>query len=277
MKSLLLSIALLLRVATPLLGISPLFSYEDLLPQEPEPVVIETPTEPTNNLRQIIFEVLIFEVGLENIAINKGPLTDLKDGISVSLETSGKISVSSSLDQLFTYSYSLEEFKVLAKPLLTTLEGESTTLLIGDKIPYSTTEFHTQGSSQDIKQLSTGIELKLLPTFITPNQLHVLVDISVNSIKLWRDLGSQSLPVLTNRSVTTKISVGLNEAVLIGGLFDHSKKVSRSSFPFFGKLPLLGHFFRSRQDSNQKSDMMILIQPRLYDTQVYENFMGNLL
>jgi general secretion pathway protein D len=54
-----------------------------------------------------------------------------------------------------------------------------------------------------------------------------------------------------------------NHTIAVGGLIRETVSDEVSEVPFFGKIPLLGRLFGSTIDNKQRSELILLITPRL--------------
>ena len=59
------------------------------------------------------------------------------------------------------------------------------------------------------------------------------------------------------------------KAVLVASIFlnflNANDKETITKFPFFGDLPIIGHFFRNRVSAKDQRELVILVTPRLLD------------
>ncbi|MFZ9520157.1 MAG: secretin N-terminal domain-containing protein [Silvanigrellaceae bacterium] len=65
------------------------------------------------------------------------------------------------------------------------------------------------------------------------------------------------------RQANTKLIVGNGETAVIGGLYQTQKFKGQGRVPFLGKLPLIGALFRSNEEQSFRSELMVLITPRI--------------
>ena len=81
-----------------------------------------------------------------------------------------------------------------------------------------------------------------------------------NILELDRGTG---LPTLSTRRASTPVRVKDGETIMIGGLTQQQDYWSSRKIPLLGDLPLIGFLGRSRSKTSTKSDLVILITPRL--------------
>ena len=252
-----------------------------LLRLYPELTVIISPDEKQLLIRSIdmyqeeilsILEVLDqpviqHDVSLEIIEIAISDLDQLKGGLSVFNE--GILTVYSFNDSVDTVLGGLEGFwqflsqndraKVLATPRLVIQNHHLATIQVGDKIPYITRVFHNSQSQEQLNYLDSGIQLDLKVTEVTGNQVLVDLKASIALVKLWKQLGEGTYPVLSKRLAETQICLKKDTPFLIAGLLAEDIREQSSKVPLLGDLPLIGTFFRSESIEFQQSDVVLVL------------------
>ena len=59
--------------------------------------------------------------------------------------------------------------------------------------------------------------------------------------------------------------------MLLGGLISQNLNSSASQVPFLGELPLLGHLFRTDSEESDKTELVVLVTPKIInDTSDWE-------
>jgi general secretion pathway protein D len=67
----------------------------------------------------------------------------------------------------------------------------------------------------------------------------------------------------TKRSAKTSVVVKDKETVVIGGLIQDQDKETVNKIPLLGDIPLLGYFFKTRNTQRTKTNLMIVLTPRI--------------
>jgi len=67
-------------------------------------------------------------------------------------------------------------------------------------------------------------------------------------------------PIISERSISTKLTVADGSVVGIGGLTRHSKKQVRSKVPILGDIPAIGWLFSTTAYKDEKSNLLIFVQ-----------------
>jgi general secretion pathway protein D len=78
--------------------------------------------------------------------------------------------------------------------------------------------------------------------------------------------GAIQSPSIERRNVTTQITMADGDTAAIGGIISQTDIFGRSRVPVLGKIPFVGGLFGSTSSSKEKTELIILITPRvIYD------------
>ncbi len=161
---------------------------------------------------------------------------------------------------------------VLSAPKLMVLNNHTATIQVGQQVPISTgSAVSTIGSGapivNSIEYRDTGIILKVTPQ-VNSGGL-VLLDIAqeVSSV-LGTTSSSISSPTIQQRKVATSVAVQDGETVALGGLISNQVTKGRSSIPGLGNIPILGHLFGDTTGGLMRTELVVLLTPRVVRTPV---------
>ena len=70
-------------------------------------------------------------------------------------------------------------------------------------------------------------------------------------------------PILDVRETNTVVTVADGETVFIGGMMQERTQETVTSVPLLGDIPFLGALFRSNEQTKKKTELVILITPRI--------------
>ena len=81
-------------------------------------------------------------------------------------------------------------------------------------------------------------------------------------------------PFFKTRSIETAITIANGATVVMGGLITEERKSMEDKIPFFGDIPWVGRFFRSRSEWSNKRNLLIFVTARLVDPMGRQISMG---
>lgn len=153
--------------------------------------------------------------------------------------------------------------RIISRPNITTMSGKNAGILIGGQIPYPKAD---SNGSTDVDFKSYGIQLKLLkPEVDREGNITAKLFAGVSRLD-WANAvtaNGYNMPGLATRSAETMVNVPSGMTMAIGGLMNSDDADTISSVPLLGKIPVLGNLFKYHNKTKQKTEILILITPRV--------------
>jgi len=75
-----------------------------------------------------------------------------------------------------------------------------------------------------------------------------------------------SNPPINQRQLETQVAVQSGQTVLLGGLIQENDTDSQTGVPGLARIPLLGRLFGNTSNSRQRTELIVLITPRVINT-----------
>jgi type II secretory pathway component GspD/PulD (secretin) len=209
--------------------------------------------------RQVMFEVKVTDVKPSDDAANVGvefggagfgasslgavPYTILKSSITVNAQINALVQVGRA--------------QILATPRIATLNNREATLLVGEQYPVVTVNQQTGYPS--VQTIDVGVQLRLTPTIGDDGVITADLHPSYSQI-----IGfNANFPIIANRKVDATLRVHDGETIVLGGLFEDTTSETISKLPWLGDLPVLGGFFRNKQTTHQRDEVVFFITPHI--------------
>lgn len=154
---------------------------------------------------------------------------------------------------------------VLAEPNLTAVSGETAKFLAGGEFPVPVSRDRDGNITVDYKKY--GVGLSFTPIVLGPGRISLQISSEVSELT---SLGSYSvsgstssssitLPALAVRRAETTVELPSGGSFAIAGLMQHNTKQVLNAFPGAKDLPILGALFRSRDFSNEETELVVLV------------------
>lgn len=255
--------------------------------------------------RQVIIEAKIMEVTLNDDyqqGIKWDNVLGHIESTDIGFSTSGSIAgnaISSVIGGTTSLSFLNKDFsgvidllstqgnvQVLSSPRITATNNQKAIIKVGEDEYFVTdvSSTTTTGTSTtttpevDLTPFFSGIALDVTPQIDANGEviLHVhpsvtITDEQTKTIKLSDEEIVLPLAQSSVRESDTIIRAKSGEIVVIGGLIETRKVDMESKTPFLGDVPFLGELFKSKSESVQKKELVILLKPVVIGHDTWKN------
>lgn len=155
--------------------------------------------------------------------------------------------------------------QILANPRIRVKNKEKAKIHIGEKVPViTTTTTANVGVSESVNYLDVGLKLDVEPTISLDSEVSIKVGMEVSSIV--REIRSQSGTLtyqVGTRNAATVLRLKDGETQALAGLISDEDRQNASRIPGLGDLPLIGRLFSTNRDETSKTEIVLLITPRV--------------
>lgn len=153
-------------------------------------------------------------------------------------------------------------FQSLAEPNLIAYNGQEASFLAGGEFPVPIVQGTSGGVTVQFKEF--GIKLNFTPTIAGDViRLKVRPEVSTLDFNNGITLSGFRIPALTTRRAETDVELRDGQSFAIAGLLDNVSQNNGSAIPILSKLPVIGSLFRSKSERAERTELMVLITPRL--------------
>jgi pilus assembly protein CpaC len=156
-------------------------------------------------------------------------------------------------------------FKSLAEPNLIAMPGETASFLAGGEFPYPVLQGGQNNNAVTIQFKEFGIRLDFVPFITNSGSIRLRVSPEVSALDFANGLAIQGfvIPSLLTRRASTVVELEDGQTFAIAGLVDNSIVENISKVPFLGDIPILGELFKSRDLRQNRSELLVLVTPRI--------------
>jgi len=245
--------------------------------------------------RQVVINVRVVEINLNsgtalpnqtvtgNIDFTGGNPTITQTAgnvLGLSLTSAAPITLPTSLLATITASVTSGQGKVLTDPSLTVQEGESASISLTEKVVTENTiniTAPTGGSTvptrtQTIKTEDVGLSLNISLARVDDNGfINLSISPAVTAIIGQTNLGTGDLAgsfasILSKRTLNSgQIRLRDGQTLILSGIIRDSERQATSKVPILGDIPILGALFRSEATTSNRSEVVIVVTPRVID------------
>ncbi|MCB1742787.1 MAG: type IV pilus secretin PilQ, partial [Gammaproteobacteria bacterium] len=184
-------------------------------------------------------------------------IVDLPIGGPASILEFAIVDIPDSLLQLELQALQMEgRGEVLSNPRVVTSNQQEATIEQGTEIPYQ--EASSSGAT------STSFKKAVLSLTVTPQITpddRVLLDLNVSQDQVGQEFSG--IPSINTRTVTTQVLVDNGDTVVLGGIYEQTKRNDVEKVPWFGDMPYFGFLFRSESLRDDRSELLIFVTPKI--------------
>lgn len=159
---------------------------------------------------------------------------------------------------------------IVSRPSLVVRDGVNANITVGTDIPIigetsSDPLDPNGGQTTQIEYRKTGVELDVLPTI---NAQGVIIMEIKQKISNQVEGGSTvaNTPSIFERSITTEVVAQSGQTIILGGLISENRSSKDTKVPFFADLPLIGFLFKAETESGDKTELVVLVTPRIIES-----------
>ncbi|OGA78202.1 MAG: hypothetical protein A3G81_31275 [Betaproteobacteria bacterium RIFCSPLOWO2_12_FULL_65_14] len=154
---------------------------------------------------------------------------------------------------------------VLANPRIRVRNKEKARIHIGDKVPVITTTAGATGFvSESVNYLDVGLKLEVEPSVSLEDDVGIKVGLEVSNISNQVSTASGTVAYqVGTRNAATVLRLHDGETQVLAGLINDEDRRSATQVPGLADLPLVGRLFQSRNDTANKTEIVLLITPRV--------------
>lgn len=150
--------------------------------------------------------------------------------------------------------------KTIASPHLMTANQQAAVIESGEEIPY---EQSTSSGATAVAFKKAVLSLQVTP-HITPDH-KIILSLQVNQDTKGEQITENGPPAINTNEIQTQVLVDNGQTVVLGGIYTQNKSSTITRVPFLGKLPLLGVLFRNKTETNDRSELLIFVTPRIVE------------
>jgi MSHA biogenesis protein MshL len=231
--------------------------------------------------RQVMIEAKVIEVRLDDtsqFAVNWTAVAGQALKLEQPFTTTGGFQISATAKEINAAINALAtqgRVNVLSNPTISTLNNQPAIMRVGTQDIFFSTTTQVDPRTGTIVQtaitpsaIDEGVVLDVTPQIsddgIIIMNVHPTVTARTGQATSPR---GDTVPIVDVRETDAVVRVKDGGTVMIGGLISNQQIENANKVPLLGNLPLVGGLFRSTSKENHRSDLIILLTPKILDIQ----------
>jgi type IV pilus assembly protein PilQ len=146
--------------------------------------------------------------------------------------------------------------EVISSPRVLTSNQKAAYIESGTEIPYQEA---TSSGATNVQFKKAVLSLNVTPQ-ITPDD-RIIMDLVVNKDSVGQIFAN--VPSIDTKEVATQVLVNNGETLVLGGIYERETLDEVDRVPFFGELPMIDWLFKTTRKSDDKSELLIFVTPKI--------------
>ncbi len=153
--------------------------------------------------------------------------------------------------------------KVISSPSLMVLDNHTASISVGNQQPIKLGQTITSGgvTQDNIQYKDTGVSLSVTPSVNAGNMVTMQLSQSVTDVGGIDAATSQRS--FLQRQFVSKVAVRSGESLVLGGLIRDNTTNGKTGLPGLHEIPILGHLFGTTANSSNRTELLVVITPRV--------------
>ncbi|MGB5616506.1 MAG: type II secretion system secretin GspD [Desulfobacterales bacterium] len=152
------------------------------------------------------------------------------------------------------------DVNIVSTPQILITDQEEAKINVGKNIPFQTgTSSSFDQTFDTFEYRDVGTILKVTPQISDNETVRLNIGLEVSLLESTTDFK----PTTLKRTIDTSVLVKDSGTVVIGGLIENSPARSENKVPLLGDIPLLGRLFKYQTQSQQKTNLLVFLTPRV--------------
>jgi general secretion pathway protein D len=162
---------------------------------------------------------------------------------------------------------------VVSSPAVMTSENKKAVINVSQSVPIVTSQYvplsgtgdaQAASGTQSVEYRDAGIILTVTPRIGEGGTVALEVKQEFNEVG--PTLDPPGSPTFLKREAETSVVLLNNQTLVLGGLIQTRREVGKTGIPLLMKIPVLGYLFGATKETTKKTELLILITPRVVGT-----------
>lgn len=179
------------------------------------------------------------------------------------------ISAAKDIRMLLNLLASDNKINVISSPSVMVLNNQEAQINVGDTVPLAVGQSNFFGGNlsgstvtSSFQYVDTGVILRVRPRVNAGGlvTLEIMQEVSTPSeVKV----GNTDTYKISKRSIQSAVAVNTGGTLALGGLIRDNRSKGQTGLPFLSKIPYLGNLFGSTKESVDRTELVVLLTPRV--------------
>jgi general secretion pathway protein D len=229
---------------------------------------------------QVLIEVVIAEVRRDRsldfgVDVETGKRTLSRNGTTTIETTNSSHSLGdfvlkvmdigrTNIDATIRAAASRGDVNILSRPVLLAANNERAVINVGSQRPFVQVArvLPTDNTARDqvVQYKDVGTKLQIIPTISADGYVMLQVAQEIDAATSEQQFDA---PIISTRSVETRLLVKDGRTIVIGGLIDRQHEVVQTGIPLLSSIPWIGGLFGRAHRARTETELFLFLTPRV--------------
>jgi type IV pilus assembly protein PilQ len=192
-----------------------------------------------------------------NFLVNMPAPAGMGTGAAIGL-TMGSVASAFNMNLRLSAYESTGSVRILSSPRITTMDNIEASISQGVSIPVST----VSAMGAQTQFVDAKLSLSVKPHVTNEGTIALVISVTRNEPD-FVNTGARGDPTIQKKEARTTMLVRDGDTAVIGGVYTRNTGLSSNRIPYFSDIPVLGWFFRSKKENDNRSEFLVFITPRI--------------
>ena len=189
----------------------------------------------------------------------------------------GIVAIGKSFDIILAALEGTNRFKTISRPMIFTSNNKEAIIASGQEIAVPTETVSSlssvgsvgnTGLTSNVEYKDVVLQLEVVPLINSQNEVTLDIVQRIDNVVAGSTttVAGNSVPTIATRKLKSTVSAPNNSTIVLGGLITQDSSKQDSNIPYLSRIPVLGALFRSRTQSGDRSELIILLHPEVVNT-----------
>jgi len=171
------------------------------------------------------------------------------------------------IDATLSAAASRGDVEIISRPVLLASNNQEARFLVGSQRPFvqisRNLPTETPQRENTIQYRDVGTKITVRPTINQDDYVSLLIQQEISQATSEVQFEA---PVISTREAVTQVLVRNGQTIVIGGLRDQQRDVTRGGVPILSRLPLIGALFGHTERKATRTELYLFLTPRILKT-----------
>ncbi|UEM23715.1 type II secretion system secretin GspD [Skermanella mucosa] len=162
---------------------------------------------------------------------------------------------------------SVTDVRVISSPQVLALTNQTALLQVGDSVPIPVQQAVSVVNPDapivnSVQYVDTGVTLQVVPRVNEGGMVRMEIEQNVSEATV-TTTSEIDAPTIAQRRIASTVAVRSGETIGLGGLIRDGATAGMDGVPYLSRLPVVGPLFGTRSTDVRRTELLILLRPRI--------------